>query len=498
MVGAPCASGRALESGQGWPLSLAAANSVLAPIAIVCGVEEDGHMTRLRALAVLVAALVVMLSFAGVVLVIVTARADTTVPGSNWLVLAFAPAVFVPAGVGFLLVWKRPRNVIGWALLLGALSIDIPTEPYAAVALIAHPGSLPAGAWVGELDQASWPLLYAWPLALAYLFPTGQLPSRRWRPAAWVAGVSVPLVIVSIALTDTHLAAPFAAYRNPFPVLPSAFIAVRLAAWLAMFGALFAGAACIWRRFRRSSGVERLQIKWLAWSALLIPFALAVCLLSQFVAGGSTVYVLLLLLLAQTVTAISVGIALTRYRLYEIDRLINKTLVYGVVTVLLGGAYVGLVSAVGVGAGRGSTWVTALATLAVAVAFRPLRARVQNMVDRKFDRIRYESVRRVRAFEDDVRRGRAAPEQVGAVLREALHDTSARLLYWLPASETYVDEQGRPAAPPGEGRTTEVRRRGARLGLLAHPRRSPSSRDCSRTCSRRPRCRSRSPDSASR
>jgi signal transduction histidine kinase len=138
-------------------------------------------------------------------------------------------------------------------------------------------------------------------------------------------------------------------------------------------------------------------------------------------------------------------------------------------TILLLAVYVGSTIGLGVVAGGGSEWVTAVATLAVALAFRPLRARIQDLVDRRYARARYQGVRRVRAFEDDVRDGRRAPEEIGPVLREALGDPAAELRFWLPETAAYADASGNVEARPADGRVkTEVARDGAPVAVLLH------------------------------
>ena len=169
--------------------------------------------------------------------------------------------------------------------------------------------------------------------------------------------------------------------------------------------------------------------------------------------------------------AIAVGVAVTRYRLYEIDRLINRTVVYAVVTASLGLLYAAVALLAGVVLGRGSNWVTALAVLVVAGAFGPLRRQAQAAVDWRFDRPRYEGLRRVRAFVDDVREGRREPEEVGAVLAAALRDPSAELLFRLPASEAYADGVTgvvRRSAGRRRARVTKVTHQGQEIALLLH------------------------------
>ena len=161
-------------------------------------------------------------------------------------------------------------------------------------------------------------------------------------------------------------------------------------AWLAMFAGLFVGAAAVRSRYRRSKGIERLQMLWLAYAALLIPLGMVCFLVWGLVFGEPGDAVVGFLLGMEAAVAIAVGVAVTRYRLYEIDRLINRTLVYTLVTASLGLLYAVVSLLAGVVVGRGSTWVTALAVLVVAVAFGPLRRRAQAAVDWRFDRLRYE------------------------------------------------------------------------------------------------------------
>jgi signal transduction histidine kinase len=388
-----------------------------------------------------------------------------------WIVPFFAVAVLTPSCVGLLIATRRPRNPIAWIMLLGAL----------AVAAVGFDFTVrPGGGWSLQIDRALWPLLYAWPIAVAYVFPDGRLPSRRWR---WVAatGVTSFVVFMSLALLDPEpFEAPDAGVRNPLAGnRVGEFLAgtgIWVPFWLGILGSLFAGAFAIRARLRRSTGTERLQTLWLAWAAALVPLGLLICAASWTLFGFVDVVVFPFLLVMQATVAAAVGIAVVRHRLYAIERLINRTLVYAVLTFLLGGAYVGITVGLGVVVGRGSAWVTAAATLAVALAFRPLRSLVQNGVDRRFSRARYHALRHVQAFEEQVREGRRAPEEIGSVLAEALSDPLAELLFWLPASESHADASGELVSKlPADGRArSEITREGARTAVLLH---DPALRD---------------------
>lgn len=405
-------------------------------------------------------------------LVLDRAAAAEGVSGSEpWLYPFLLAAICSPAAVGVLIVARRPHNPIGWILVLGALSLAavLGAEPYAWVALSAHPGSLPGGSWAA-LASSLWPVFFAWPLAITFVFPDGRLPSRRWRPYAIFAVGSMTLLVAMLVLSET-LESPFEDVANPFPArLPGALGGLRGAAWLAVFASLFVGVAAVRTRYRRSSGIERLQMLWLAYVALLVPLGVVCFLVWGVVVGEPGDAVLAVLLATQAAVALAVGVAVTRYRLYEIDRLINRTLVYAAVTASLGLLYAAVSLLAGVAVGRGSPWVAALAAVLVASAFGPLRRRAQAAVDWRFDRPRYDGLQQVNAFVDDVREGRREPEEVGAVLAAALRDPGAELLYRLPAGEAYADGASRVVGdPPADGRAmTKVEHRGQELALLLH------------------------------
>jgi signal transduction histidine kinase len=394
------------------------------------------------------------------------ATAGLLAPPPDAIVPFVAVAVLTPTAVGLLIALRRPRNLIAWMMLVGALLVALEPVDW-----------LVGRGWALQTGRATWPVLYAWPIAVTYVFPNGRLLTRRWR---WVAaaGVTCFLGFMTIAMLDTEpFEPPYESVPNPLAGNPvaewvstSKFGLVWIPLWLGILASLFAGAIAMRLRLRRSTGIERLQTMWLAWSAALIPLGLVLCAASWTFFGFVDVVVFPFLLVMQATIAVSVGIAVTRYRLYAIERLVNRTVVYALVTFLLLGAYAAVTVALGVAVGGGSAWVTALATLAVAVAFRPVRARVQDLVDRRFSRARYDGVRRVRAFEEEVRDGGRAPEDIGRVLVEALGDPLAELLFWLPASGTYADSSGElvPSLPDDGRARSEIEREGARTAVLLH------------------------------
>lgn len=426
-------------------------------------------MRGLRVAAVCVAAATLGSFLIGVLQILGVVPTDTSDWIPLWILPFIAVALLVPTAVGLAIAVRQPRNVIAWILLIGTLA-NVVTVPLELV--------LSAG-WSLQIGRAAWPLLYAWPIAVTYVFPDGRFLSRRWRLVA-AAGAFCFVAFMGLALLDPQ---PFdgddASVPNPLAgnavgefLVGSAVGWVWVVFWFGILGSLVAGVVAIRSRLRRSSGTERLQTLWLAWSASLIPVGLGLCGLSAFVFGDSFVDWILFpfLLLMEAAVAVAVGVAVARYGLYAIERLVNRTVVYATLTFLLLALYAASTVGLGVVVGGGSRWVTALATLVVAVAFRLLRARVQDVVDRRFARARYEGVRRVRAFEDDVRNGRRAAEEIGPVLAEALGDPTAEVRFWLPETAAYANASGDvgPLETPGDRATTEVTREGAPVAQLLH------------------------------
>ena len=393
----------------------------------------------------------------------------------SWVANVVGPvAILTSVAVGLVVALRRPSNPIGWLLLANGLIFGwLGGFPgiYAGYAL-EHPGTLPGGRLAAVWDTAAWPLLFAGVVAIAFVFPDGRLLSRRWRSIAIGGAVAAVVTMAGGLLSGNALDPPFEDVA-PLELLPDSITgAMQGLGLLGMFAALIAAAVAVVSRFRGSEGELRAQMKWVAYAATLIPVTILVGTLDS----GTGLATLLSIMALEIAIPLSIGIAVMRYRLYEIDRLINATLVYGALTVLLGAAFVAVALLGGVVIGGGSAVPTAVATLAVTLAFRPLRARVQTLVDRRFNRARYDGLQQVDRFLGDLRIGRAQPEGIGEVLAEAASDPSLRLFFWLPHDEAHADAAGRlvpelPAPPVGR---TPVRRGELLLGTVVH---NPALRD---------------------
>jgi hypothetical protein len=217
--------------------------------------------------------------------------------------------------------------------------------------------------------------------------------------------------------------------------------------------AVVVGAGSLVLRFRRARGIERQQLRWVAWAAVLVALAAVAALASaalglpELLDWAAGVCVALLPLAA--------GAAILRYRLYDLDRIISRTLAYGLLTLLLGGGYAGVVLGLSELLGRDSPLVVAAATLAVAAAFQPARRRIQQLVDRRFNRRRYDAARTVEAFATRLREQvdlDALTGELLAVVQDTMQPTQASL--WLRPSHTGAKDQGRTGAPGADGQAT--------------------------------------------
>ncbi len=357
----------------------------------------------------------------------------------NQLLLVVGFSAFMV--VGALVVTHRPGNAIGWIFSASAL-LAVTGQmagQYAVYASVTRPGSLPGATlalWYG-----SWPWFLVLALTLVFtplLFPTGRLLSPRWRPVAWLGGLAtaLPTALVSVAPDLSLGTVPDRVTANPIgvaaagnllksPVVPALIMLLVVLAAAASFASLVI-------RFRRSQGAERQQLKWFTYAAALVPLSVVGDALPAPVGDLATALPIVFL-------PVAAGIAILRYRLYDIDRLINRTLVYGLLSALLAGIYGGVVLVLGQlfgGVGRDPpSWVVAGATLAVAALFQPARRRIQAVVDRRFNRRRYDAANTVEAFSvrlrDEVDLDALSAELL-AVVDQTMQPTKASL--WLRPS----------------------------------------------------------------
>ena len=375
----------------------------------------------------------------------------------------FTAVVIVPAaGVSTLLAARRPRNPLGWILFAIFLISAAPVGLYAVLDYRIHHGALPLG-WLAVVLGQAWPLFLFLIAVLLWLFPDGRLAAGRWRGpavAALVAGALLALAasgsgVAAVAGHDIRVDATgsLTTEQNGFwNILHSTLVLGVLASWLVWLAAQVP-------RYRRAAGERRQQLKWLYSGAVV----LVICVFAGALASGDSSG------LAQAVNnvitplgfaafAICFAVAVLKYRLYEIDRIISRVISYAIITAVLAGLFAGVVVLATVVLPFKGPVTVAASTLFVAALFNPLRRRVQHAVDRRFNRARYNAEAVVAAFTGRLRQT-VDLETVRGDLVDVVHEAfqPAHVSVWLPGAGHPATVSGRPAVlsadrnpdPPG-------------------------------------------------
>jgi len=337
------------------------------------------------------------------------------------------------ATVDALVAARHPRNPIGWLVLCGAGVHGGLMEMLAGWGQLSADEGLPAGGGAEWFTSWAWTVNFAAWIVVLLLFPDGRLPGRRWRFALGSVATGLILAAPAQALS-THNGPIFASGHNPLgvdaPVVDVAFGG----GMVLMLAALAAAIVSLVFRFRHSGSLERQQIKWMAYAAgallLVTPFS------ALFYVEGNLA-VQLAIVVALIGLPVAVGIAILRYRLYDIDVVINRTLVYGALTATLAGAYIGGVLVLQLalsGVTEGSGLAVAASTLGVAALFRPARGRIQEAVDRRFYRRKYDAAQTLARFGARLR-DEVDIDALRAELRSVVADTMqpAHISVWLRA-----------------------------------------------------------------
>jgi hypothetical protein len=327
------------------------------------------------------------------------------VPVFDWW--AGNATIVIDVTVGAIIASRRPENLVGWLLCISGLAVSTSSfaSQYAIYALVARPGSLPLGevsAWI-----AAWilPVIIGVQLYYLLLFPTGRLPGRRWRWLALMIGAFIVVGVFTSAFSPGAYLGSLGPVRNPLGIggFTSAYkMVLYVVAPILQTAVVFS----LFARMRRADGIERQQIKWLAYAAALLALGIICNVINlafdtpRWFESAATAY----FTVAGTTTPIAIGIAILRYRLYDIDRLINRTLVYGALTVTLGSFYLGGVAATQAlfraltDQERLSQLAVVASTLAIAALFYPSRRRIQSIIDRSFYRRKYDAAKTLEEF----------------------------------------------------------------------------------------------------
>ena len=338
---------------------------------------------------------------------------------------------------GAVIISRRPENLIGWIFCALGLSVGVDHlfAQYAIYALLASPGSLPWGEAMAWVRSWIWVVYLGLFVFLGLLFPDGRLPSRRWRPFAWLSVSVVVLGAFATAFSPGPVDG-LGPIRNPLGI-PGGANLVWLVNWVVLVPTLVAAVSLL-LRLRHAVGEERQQLKWFAYAATLAAGGAVLTYPVAETTGGWWIrwggYVLLMVGIVGL--PVAVGVAILRYRLYDIDLIINRTLVYGSLTAILVVLYFGGVTAAqaifDALTGEKSALAVVASTLAIAALFNPLRHRIQSFMDRRFYREKYDTARTLEAFSAKLREETdlaALSDDLVGVVRETMQP--AHISLWL-------------------------------------------------------------------
>ena len=351
-------------------------------------------------------------------------------PAAAFGALSVALTMLAYPTMGALVVSRR-HNRIGWVFCATGLALALTWsgDQYGTYTLLERPGALPGGIafeWVSNVGQV--PAIALLGVGLL-LFPHGQLGSRRRRLVFRALVFSALAGLVGYALLDGPFDPPFEAIPNPtgIPGATGPFDGLSSLAWLVCLIGVFAAAVSLVKRLRIARGVERLQLKWVVYAGSMFAVVFLLAFPTFLVDLGDTVESVrsAAFSLATAGLPVAAGIAILRHRLYDVDVVINRTLVYGALTATLAGVYLGTVLLLQLALGpvtSGSSLAVAVSTLAVAALFRPARSRIQAVVDRRFYRRKYDAVHTLESFSARMRE-QVDLDALGGELRSVVHDT---------------------------------------------------------------------------
>jgi hypothetical protein len=343
--------------------------------------------------------------------------------GFRGFTIVFATAY---GGVGAILASRRPENRVGWILLAAGTcsAVQLLVEEYAIFGVVDRTVPLPGAAFAGWVESWIWLVGVVLIVVITLLlFPNGKFVSPRWRIVAWLAAADLVVGVAGLAFAAGPLNnAPFA--LNPYPVLGEPGHYLFYASFAGVVLLATSAAASLVVRYRRSAGAGQQQLKWLALEAVLISIAIVIVGLAQaFAPTFKPVQVLFIVVLA--LMPVAIGVAILRYRLYDIDVLINRALVYAATTAAIALTFFGGIVVLQAGLRPltgGNEVAVAASTLVCFALFQPIRRRMQSTVDRRFYRSRYDAARTLDRFTSEL----AGEVDLGAVrasLIEAVGET---------------------------------------------------------------------------
>src|SRR5215213_5661333 len=407
------------------------------------GVRMSGRIVR--AISWVVVPLVVVLTLGQIYLSALNRAGDA--PGAAGIVVSTLPDLLALGllALGLLVAHRRPANPVGWIIAGTVVTVGISdfVESYAVYALYTDPGSLPGGETMALVSNWIFiPALFAAPSMLFLLFPDGKLVSRRWIPVFWVVILTTCAAITTSIFQPVLNDPPFEGVVNPLGFSPPQALLAPLSyiGWPGMAASFLVAAFAMILRLRRSRGVERQQLKWLAAAAAILPLGSASGVVLYYL--GYDAIAGLLAVFAIVPIFLAAGYAILRYRLYDIDIIINRALVYGSLTATLALVYFGGVATTQTlfhaltGQEQFSQLAVVVSTLAIAALFNPLRRRIQASIDRLFYREKYDAAKTLEGFSARLRDETDLDElndSLVSVVRETIQPTYVSL--WLRMRE---------------------------------------------------------------
>ncbi len=323
--------------------------------------------------------------------------------------------------VGCLLSWKRPSNPIGWLLLLipGLFTIGTPATLLGEALVDQAPAVAAWLFWYGYDREDTWSWLPPIGLLLTQIplrFPDGTLPTPRWR---WFSWYTIATLVLASAVLSTLSVEVYPGIPNPahLPALVDNPLTIPVA-FSALAIAFVGSLASLFVRYRRAGAIERAQLRWMLWAVAL---AVAI-LITSWVIPDPWMGITGVVLVSYGLIPVAIAIAVLRYRLYEIDRIISRTAAYALVTVLIVGIYATVVTSVAWILPDATTLAVALATLVAAAVFFPVLRVARRVLDRRFNRAQYDAERVVDTFGERLRTG-ADPHTAASDLAEAVERT---------------------------------------------------------------------------
>ena len=369
--------------------------------------------------------------------------------------VAYLVATLSAASVGLALATHRPHHPVGWLFLALGATIGLAgvADGYARYGAVAHPGALPVANYVAAYSSSAWVPWMPLVALIMLLTPTGRPPSRRWTWIGWAAGISACIVLPTTLLRPGLLEPPLGNVMNPIGVTaiegPLAF--ADLVALTVMMFTIPAAAVSLLFRFHRATGEARQQLRWVALAAVPLPILAA----GTWVTSAADQEFALTLLAGGylAILPVTVGLAISQYHLYEVDRVFSRALTYSLLTGVVVGVYAVTVLAIG-GAGGGSALTVAGATLAAVSVAGPARRWLQDRIDRRFNRRRFDAIALLQRYVRDPDTASSIQE----VLAQALGESEVRVLYWIEDRSVWVDALGEASICDPRG--VEVTRRG--------------------------------------